>query len=318
MHIAKSALITIASAFAAAFVYAQQINSNNQGLSQKYSNTITDAWTFSVNPGLGFVVNSHATPGTADSRIATNFSGRYYFGNFGLGISGGFMAGRITNNAVNTFLSERNFPTDATVVKSNPSNNYLLFGPAVRFGKKVQVGAELSGGLFLNDAGSLTITPQGSPRSLYNLENGNKNLFPGFSGNIHIDYPINHSTRFFISTGYLQTKTSTRILDMKQGIDIPRLQNQDLQLFTAGIGISKTFGGRKGGISDGLSAGKIKNGGMVKGNINVGNAYRTEQKGSLKGKIMDNAPGTANFRALREPPTETYNPWEMDDDVEGT
>ena len=88
------------------------------------------------------------------------------------------------------------------------------------------------------------------------MENGNKSLYPGFSGDIHIDYPINNSTRFFISTGYLQTKSSTRVLDMQQGIDFPRLQNQDVKLFTAGIGIVKTFGSRrgKGDASDGLSA----------------------------------------------------------------
>ena len=248
MKLTKTTLLTIAYTCITALVYSQQINSSN------YKNTLNEAWTFSINPGLGFVVNSHSFPGTENARIATNFSGRKYFGNVGLGITGGIMAGNISKDAVNTFLSDRNYPADATVTKSNPSNSYLLFGPAIRVGEKVQFGAELSGGLFLNDAGSFTVTPQGAPRPLYSMENGNKNLFPGFSGNIHIDYPINNSTRFFISGGYLQTKSSNRILDVQQGIDIPRLQNQDVKLITAGIGIKKSFGGRKGDKSDGLSA----------------------------------------------------------------
>jgi len=250
MNLTKTTLLIITTVLVSTLVYSQQINFNNK------KNALNDAWSFSINPGLGFVVNSHSIPGVNANRIGTNLTGRKYFGNVGLGITGGIMAGNISNDAVNTFLSDRNYPADATVTKSNPSNSYLLFGPAVRFGKKVQFGAELSGGLFLNDVGSLTVTAQGSPRPLYSLENGNKSLYPGFSGDIHIDYPINNSTRFFISTGYLQTKSSTRVLDMQQGIDFPRLQNQDVKLFTAGIGIVKTFGSRrgKGDASDGLSA----------------------------------------------------------------
>lgn len=308
MKLTKTTLLTIAYTCITALVYSQQINSSN------YKNTLNEAWTFSINPGLGFVVNSHSFPGTENARIATNFSGRKYFGNVGLGITGGIMAGNISKDAVNTFLSDRNYPADATVTKSNPSNSYLLFGPAIRVGEKVQFGAELSGGLFLNDAGSFTVTPQGAPRPLYSMENGNKNLFPGFSGNIHIDYPINNSTRFFISGGYLQTKSSNRILDVQQGIDIPRLQNQELKLFTAGIGIKKSFGGER-----------IKNGpnniDAIRIRLHRGSNLR--KAGNVKGNITAATKGTglidaANFRALREPPTESYNPWEMDDDVEGT
>ncbi|HRD44301.1 MAG TPA: hypothetical protein PLN30_11120, partial [Ferruginibacter sp.] len=225
--------------------------------------------------------------------------GRKYFGNVGLGITGGIMAGNISNDAVNTFLSEGNYPADATVTKSNPSNSYLLFGPAVRFGKKAQFGAELSGGLFLNDAGSFSVTPIGAARPIYSLENGNKNLFPGFSGNIHIDYPINSSTRFFISTGYLQTKSSNLILDIKQGIDIPKLQNQDLKLFTAGIGIRKSFGGRKGESSDGLSASAnggytAKNRGEIKSPRDGASGLATGKRSYFKGYQNNGNTGTTS------------------------
>ncbi len=222
---------------------AQPYNSISPNSSGSNSSGKKNTWVFSFNPGMGFVVNSHATPGV--NRITTNLSSQYYFGNVGLGITGGIASGSMSSDAINTFLSGRNYPSDATITKSNPSNSYLLFGPAVKFGNKVQFGAELSGGLFLNNTGSLIVTPQGAPRPLYSMQNGDKNLYPGFSSNIHIDYPINNSTRFFISGGYLQTKSSNRILDVQQGIDIPRLQNQDVKLFMAGIGISKTFGGRR-------------------------------------------------------------------------
>ncbi|MBS1631901.1 MAG: carboxypeptidase regulatory-like domain-containing protein, partial [Bacteroidetes bacterium] len=333
-------------------LYSQAQNFNRTvSANDVHHNSISDAWRFSINPGLGFVVNSHSIPGINANRLGTNLTGRKYFGNVGLGITGGIMAGNISNDAVSTFLSDRNYPADATVTKSNPSNSYLLFGPAVRFGKKVQFGAELSGGLFLNDAGSFTVTPLGAGRPIYSLENGNKNLFPGFSGNVHIDYPINKSTHFFISTGYLQTKSSNLILDIKQGIDIPKLQNQDLKLFTAGIGIRKSFGGRKGENSDGLSASTnggytAQNRGDIKyprdassglptgkrsyfrGNQNNGNTgttscgpvslRTTNTDGSISEMTFACPQDAAKFRAHREPPTESYNPWEMDDDVEGT
>jgi len=249
MKTTRTALLTIACAFTSALVFSQQTNQNSV---RKTVLNNENPWEFSAKAIQGYIVNSHSIPGV--NRTGANFTSQYYFGNVGLGITGGIMAGHMSNDAVKTFLSDRNYPSDATITKSNPSNSYLLFGPAVRFGNKVQFGAEINGGLFLINTGSLIVTPQGSPRPIYSMENGDKNLFPGFSGNIHIDYPINSSTRFFISTGYLQTKSSNRIIDLKQGIDIPRLQNQDVKLFTAGIGIKKSFGGRKGDKSDGLSA----------------------------------------------------------------
>lgn len=278
---------------------AQQYNSISPNPTGSSSSGKKSAWVFSFNPGMGFVVNSHATPGV--NRITTNLSSQYYFGNVGLGITGGIASGSMSSDAINTFLSGRNYPSDATITKSNPSNSYLLFGPAVKFGNKVQFGAELSGGLFLNNTGSLIVTPQGAPRPLYSMENGDKNLYPGFSGNMHIDYPINSSTRFFISTGYLQTKSSTRMIDLQQGIDIPRLQNQDVKIFTAGIGIKKSFGGNRVAKVEALSfkqdpRSNSRKGGNVNGNISVNNSNLRLNQLDLPNENIDVAPIGLNRR----------------------
>ena len=102
MNLTKTTLLIITTVLVSTLVYSQQINFNNK------KNALNDAWSFSINPGLGFVVNSHSIPGVNANRIGTNLTGRKYFGNVGLGITGGIMAGNISNDAVNTFLSDRN------------------------------------------------------------------------------------------------------------------------------------------------------------------------------------------------------------------
>ncbi|MES2880656.1 MAG: carboxypeptidase-like regulatory domain-containing protein, partial [Bacteroidota bacterium] len=140
---------------------------------------------------------------------------------------------------------ERKFPTDATVTNAKPANSYLLFGPSFRFGRRVQFGAEVNGGMFYNNAGGVTIAQQGAQRSLFRFDNGSKNIFPGFSGSVNIGYPINNSTQFFVNTDYLQTQSSIRLFDPQRGIDIATEQNRNVKLFTVGIGITKSFNTKK-------------------------------------------------------------------------
>jgi hypothetical protein len=165
----------------------------------------------------------------------------------GLGISSGLVTGSINESAINSFLTEHKIdPSQTKINTDNPSNSYLLFGPSFRFGNRVQLMAELQGGMFLNDPGSVSITPNGVQRPVYGFTGSDKNLFPGFSGALQMGFPINGSTSFFINTNYLYTNSSVRLLDVQSGIDVPTEQKRDIQLFTAGIGISKTFGnGRK-------------------------------------------------------------------------
>ncbi|RTL57367.1 MAG: hypothetical protein EKK37_15080 [Sphingobacteriales bacterium] len=221
-------------------LHAQQ-QAFNQNSSRSNHTRLSDAWNFGVNTGGSFGINSNENTLFRGNSIATKMFSKYYFGNWGLGLSGGIIPGTISSSAVSQFLIDRKFPTDATITNAKPFNSYLLFGPSIRFGHRVQFGAEVTGGMFYNNPGGLVIGQQGAVRPLYRFDNGSKNLFPGFSGNLLVAYPIDHSIRFFINTDYLQTKSSIRLFDPQRGIDVVTEQNKDVKLFTVGVGITKSF-----------------------------------------------------------------------------
>jgi len=223
-----------------------QVSAFNQNSARSNRNSVyADSWSFDLSAGASFGINSNEKSLFRGNSMATKISGRYQFGKVGLGISSGLVTGSINESAINSFLTERKIDPSQTVISSNnPSNSYLLFGPSFRFGNRVQLIAELQGGMFLNDPGSVSITPNGVQRPVYGYTGSDKNLFPGFSGALQMGFPINGSTSFFINTDYLYTNSSVRLLDIQSGIDVPTEQKRDIQLFTAGIGISKTFGSR--------------------------------------------------------------------------
>jgi hypothetical protein len=173
-------------------------------------------------------------------------SAAYYFGRIGLSFSTGIAPGSFSNKALTDFMIQRKYQQlQPGVSKSNPLNSYFLFGPAFSFGERIVLNAELQGGLFLNDPGALSIRQQGVDRALYSFVAGQKKTFPGFGGNISIGYPINSSTLFFINGEYLQSQTSVRIMDIQQGIDNATQQTRGMKLVNIGIGIRKSFTGKK-------------------------------------------------------------------------
>ncbi|MFN8251899.1 MAG: carboxypeptidase-like regulatory domain-containing protein [Ferruginibacter sp.] len=201
-----------------------------------------NAWQFALGSGASFAVKSNEGSLFRGNSIATKMSGQYNFGTVGLGFNSGMMPGTVNNAAISSFLTERKFPADAIISSTRALNAYVLFGPTFSFGKQVMVNAQLGGGMFYNNAGSVNIGQQGATRALYRFDAGTKNLFPGAGGSIQLAYPVNKSTRFFINTDYLQTKSSIRLFDPQRGIDVPVEQNRDVKMFTAGVGIVKSFG----------------------------------------------------------------------------
>lgn len=223
-----------------------------------------DDWTFGVNSGASFGIRSNESDLFRGNSIATKLFGRYHFGNVGLGFSSGIVPGAISNNSLNKFIIERKFQ-QAQITKSNPFNSYLLFGPSFRFGNRIMVLGDIQGGMFINNPGAVSIGQTGAVRPLYRFEGAGKNLFPGFSGNISLAYPINSSTRFFINTDYLQSKSSIRLYDPQRGIDVAIDQDRHVKLFTVGLGITKSFGSKREATS-----------GMVAGKKHIGNVkYET-------------------------------------------
>ncbi|MBS1608585.1 MAG: hypothetical protein JSS70_07475 [Bacteroidetes bacterium] len=266
--------------FTTAFLYPQQrqpFNQNAPGSSP--SPTIGKAgngnWSFELGTGASFGLKSNETTLFRGNSMTTKMSGHYYFGNIGLGVTTGITPGTMSSNAVNKFIADRKFPQDQLQIsKINPFNSYFLFGPSFRFGGKVYVSGDLQAGLFVNNPGGLNIVQQGSARSIYRFDGGEKNIFPGFSGSVSINYPLNRTTHFFINTDYLQSKSSIRLFDPQGGIDIPTQVNRDVKLLTAGVGIIKSFGRRH-----------ETPGGMAAGRKHIGNVKYEEIKAA--GRIID-------------------------------
>lgn len=247
-----------------------------------------------MNSGASFAVRNTESSLFRGNSIATKLFGRYHFGNMGLGFSSGIVPGTINNNSLNRFIIERKFQ-QAQTTKSNPFNSYLLFGPSFRFGNRVVVNADIQGGMFINNPGAVSIGQTGAVRPLYRFEGAGKNLFPGFSGNISLAYPINNSTRFFITTDYLQSKSSIRLYDPQQGIDIATEQDRHLKLFTVGIGITKSFGSKR-------EAGS----GMATGKRNIGNA-KYENLSVEEGAVADERIITTQRHAINTKGTGATN-----------
>ena len=218
---------------------AQDYNSSRSNKTSRIH--MPDGWHFGAGTGASFAVKSNEQTIFRGNSTASKMFGRYNFGNIGLGFASGIIPGTISSSTISSFLTERKLPADAIITSTKPLNTYLLFGPSFSFGKRVTINADINGGMFYNNSGALTIGQQGATRALYRFDAGSKNLFPGISGTINIAYPINKSTRFFVNTDYLQTKSAIRIFDPQRGIDIPLEQNRDVKLFTAGLGIIKSF-----------------------------------------------------------------------------
>jgi hypothetical protein len=204
----------------------------------------SDQWVFGINTGYSFGPNSNEQTLFRGNSIATKMSAAYYFGQIGLNFSGGIAPGSFNDNAISEFTNQRKYQ-QPIVTKSNPLNSYFLFGPAFRFGERIEVNADLQGGLFFNDPGGLSIRQQGIDRALYAFEGGQKNIFAGFGGSVNIGYPVNASSRFFISAEYLQSTSSIVLTDLQQGTAAATQQNRDIKLINIGIGIRKSFVNQK-------------------------------------------------------------------------
>lgn len=217
-----------------------KVQDHNSSRSNKTASR--SACSFGMNTGAAFATKTNEATLFRGNSMATKLAGNYSFGNVGLGFSSGIIPGSINRTALNNFISERKYPTDQLQINtSNPFNTYLMFGPSFQWGGQVSVGASLQGGFFINDPGGVSIQQNGAVRALYRFDGGSKNFFPGFNGNLHIAYPVSKTVRFTVNTDYLQSKSVIRIVDIQNGIDVAREQSRKLNLFTAGVGIVKTF-----------------------------------------------------------------------------
>ncbi|MFT3845931.1 MAG: carboxypeptidase-like regulatory domain-containing protein [Lacibacter sp.] len=206
----------------------------------RQAGSTTDAWQFGFNSGAAVALKSNQNTLFRGNSMATKFMSQYYFGPVGLGLNGGIISGNFSTQAIDAFITDRKF-TGSTVTTSKPFNSYLLLGPSLRLGQRIQLIAEIKGGLFFNQGGSLTIAQLGAVRPLYRFESADKNLFPGFNAGLSVAYPVGTSSSIMLTGDYLHSSSSVRMYDPQQGIDVPVEQKKKMQLFTAGISFVKTF-----------------------------------------------------------------------------
>lgn len=220
-----------------------EISSPDAGKNQIHTNQQTGSWSFGLGGGASFASNNNESALFRGKNLSTKMFARYTFGSFGLSASTGILPGGISNHSLNQFIKERGLPQEElNITKSNSLNGFLTAGPSFRFGGEIYFNADLQGGLFFNNPGIVQITQQGDTKPLYQFSNGDKELSPGFSGSISVNYPVSHSTHFFINADYLHSSSSVRLLDPKEGFDQPTLIKRNLQLMVFGAGIVKSFG----------------------------------------------------------------------------
>ncbi len=201
----------------------------------------TNQWNFGLNTGASIGINSSDANLFRGNGIISGLNSQYFFGRFGLGIDGGFMNSRLNSSAINQFMIDRKFPLTSSITSSSSQNSFLLAGPSLRLGERVQFVTSIKAGLFFNQSGGLVIAEPGAVRSLYQFSAGNKSLYPGYSGSASFAYPVADGSSLLLSASFLQSASAIRLYDPQQGIDIPVEQKRNWQTINVGISFIKSF-----------------------------------------------------------------------------
>ncbi|MDP4262458.1 MAG: carboxypeptidase regulatory-like domain-containing protein [Bacteroidota bacterium] len=166
------------------------------------------------------------------------FGADYFFGKAGIGLSSGFGSSVADNTAINNFLKNSAVPPDQLLItKSAQQNMYLLLGPSVRFGNIIQLYAQAKGGLFINNAGLVSIQQRGAVRAAYRNESTGKSLYPGFQAGLSLQYSIKSDVwSFGISADYIGTRAEVTNYDARRGNGVEGLNlSQPIRDMVAGI-----------------------------------------------------------------------------------
>jgi FG-GAP-like repeat len=218
-------------------------------------------WDFGLSSGASFSLKSNEASLFRGNGFVTGLNSQYFFGQLGLGVSGGFINSKFNTTAINQFIIERKFPQTSTVTTSPTQNAFLLLGPSLRLGQRAQLIASVKAGMFFNQSGRLIIGQQGALRPLYRFDAGSNALNPGVNGALSFSYPVGATSSLLLSTDFLHSSSSIQIFDPQQGIDIPVEQKRKMQTINAGITFVKTFGVKSPrDAASGQSSGKRERG----------------------------------------------------------
>jgi hypothetical protein len=220
---------------------------------------------------------SAATKSSSDSLLfrgsgaGLRFGADYFFGNAGISFSSGFGTSSPDDATINNFLKHSSIPTDQLLItKTKQQNMYLLLGPSVRFGSKVQLYAHAKGGLFINNSGLISMQQRGAQKVLYRNESTSKNIYPGFLTGLKIQYSTKSDAwSFGIGTDYMHTRTEVNNYDVRRGSGIEALKlSRNITDLVTGITIQYNIRSPRDATS-GQASGKRQVGKPIYEDINV-------------------------------------------------
>lgn len=218
--------------------YAQDTRTFNQNASRSNH---TRGLSISFSPAYSTAVNT-----SRDSLLFRGSGGGlrvgadYFFGKAGIGITSGFGSSSADDANINNFLKNVSVPQDQlAITKSNQQNMYLLIGPSIQFGKKVQLYAHAKGGLFINNGGLVNIQQRGAQRAAYRNESTGRNVYPGFQTGLNFQYSFKSDVwSFGIGADYMGTKTEVMNYDARRGGGIEGLKlSRNISDIVAGVSI---------------------------------------------------------------------------------
>jgi len=223
-------------------INAQELRSFNQNASRSnHTRLATTGLNFSFSPVFSTSLNSKS-----DSLLfrgnggGIKLGGDYFFGKAGIGFSTGFGSSSPGNDNINRFLQKSSIPLDQLIInKSNQQNMYLLLGPSIRFGNTVEMMLQAKGGMFINNAGLISIQQKGATRSIYRNETTGKSFFPGFQTGFNVQYKTRSDVwSFGLGADYLGTKTEIKNYDARRNGGIEGLNlSKNISDLVAGISI---------------------------------------------------------------------------------
>jgi hypothetical protein len=230
--------------YLAGSVTAQQAINHNSTRSNRTGQSFggDPGWSFGFFSGAATGLRSSETNLFRGQGFSGRFSGDYFFGRLGLGLTSGFVSGKLNQDQINAFIADRQFGQGSVAIRSNPFNAYLLGGPSFKIGNKIQLIATFKGGLFYNQAGGMAVSHPGAVRPIYGFEPGEEPWQFGFNGGLSLSFDIGRGTALMVSTDLLHTTTPVQLLDFSQGIDIPVVEQRPSQILTTGITLVKKFG----------------------------------------------------------------------------
>jgi hypothetical protein len=146
-----------------------------------------------------------------------NVNAGYTFGDFGIGLSSGFISSQTDKTEINKFISRSGVPADQLIISTaNQQNMYLLLGPYAEFGSRVKTTIHAEGGMFINNPGLVNIQRRGTTTSVYRNEPSSKNLYPGFMTGINLNYPLSSQMSIGFSADYMHTKGEVVNYDIRK------------------------------------------------------------------------------------------------------